>query len=454
MNKKNRALKGLLYLALAVALCMYFARTIQTITTPKVKLTQSSQGRIEQKIKVSASPYFPVKTEVTLKTAADYPVRVDKVYVKVGLFVEVGDTLFTATLTEYDAKEEELITKYNEKAQAVIDLDIKNRKNSKQSKQNDLYDIMLSAQEKLTASESEARTGAAAEGIDLTFDQSTWAALAERKGASEAVKGLIAKAATAKTTFDTARQDFYNSYENRKIKVSDEVFKYINDRNALMKEMKKFSDDVVKLLYAKESLSVVKAESAGYIVAIDVKPEQTYDGKNSAYTIAKKDDAPTLRADVTDLKKEIAENAKVEAQGEYSTYKTKVIRVVDETDGRKYAEIEMTDDILRNAGGMSKLLQDKSMELSIVFRAQKTATMIPASALRNDGDGAEYIFIAERNYGGFLSSGGLIARKTSVTVIDRSDKAVSIQEDMSYQSIIDRADRAVEDGKSVMEYVE
>ena len=62
--------------------------------------------------------------------------------------------------------------------------------------------------------------------------------------------------------------------------------------------------------------------------------------------------------------------------------------------------------------------------------------------------------MAERNYGGFLSSGGMKAKKTAVTVIDRGDTAVSIQEDLSYQSIIDRADRTVEDGKPVMEYVE
>ena len=107
-----------------------------------------------------------------------------------------------------------------------------------------------------------------------------------------------------------------------------------------------------------------------------------------------------------------------------------------------------------NAGGMGKLLRDGDIEASIVFRAKKNATIIPASALRSEGGGQEYIFLVERSYGGFLSSGGLVARKTSVTVIDRSDKAVSIQEDLSYQSIIDRADRTIEDGKPVMEYVE
>ncbi len=453
MNKKSRALKALLILAVAVALCMYFARTIQTITTPKVKLVQASQGRIEQKLKVQAKAYFPVKTEITLKRAMDYPIRVDKVYVKVGLFVEAGDTLFTATLVDYETKEKELLAKYNEKAQALIDLDIKNRKSSKQSKQNDLYTLMIDAQEKLAQAESDARIAAAAEGITLTFDQSTWAALAQREKASTAVTDLISKAVTAKAAFETARTDFYDSYENKKIKVSDEVFKYINERNALQKEMQKYSDEMVALLYAKESLSVVKADSAGYIVAMDVKPDETYDGKKSAYTIAKQEDVPILRADITDLKKEVAEGAKVEVEGEYSTYKTKVVAVVDETDGRRYAEIELTDDILRNAGGMSKLLQDSSLEASLVFKAKKNATIIPASALRSDGS-EEYIFVAQQQYGGGLSSGGMIAVKTLVTVIDRSDKAVSIEQDLSYQSIIDRADRTIEDGKAVMEYVD
>ncbi len=453
MNKKGKALKALLIFALVVALCMYFARTIQTITTPKVKLVQASQGRIEQKLKVNAAPYFPVKTEITLNKAADFPVRVDKVYVKVGLFVEVGDTLFTATLTDYDTKEKELLDKYNEKAQELIDLDIKNRKNSKQSKQNDLYGVMLDAQEKLTAAESDARTAAAAEGITLTFDQSTWAALANREKATDNVKALITKAETAKASFDAARTDFYDSYENKKIKVTDEVFKYINDRNAIQKAMRKISDDMVSLLYAKESLSLVKAESAGYIVAMDVKPDETYDGKKSAYTLAKQEDKPILRADITELKKDVAKDARVEVAGEYSTYKTKVTAVVNETDGREYAEIELTDDILQNAGGMGRLLQDGSLEASIVFRAKKNATIIPASALRSDGD-SEYIFLSEQTWGGFLSSGGMLARKTPVTVIDRSEKAVSIQEDLSYQSIIDRADRTIEDGKPVMEYVD
>ena len=59
MSKKKRALKALVWLGVIVAACMYFSRTIQTITTPKVKLVQATTGRIEQKISVDAKPYFP-----------------------------------------------------------------------------------------------------------------------------------------------------------------------------------------------------------------------------------------------------------------------------------------------------------------------------------------------------------------------------------------------------------
>ena len=46
------------------------------------------------------------------------------------------------------------------------------------------------------------------------------------------------------------------------------------------------------------------------------------------------------------------------------------------------------------------------------------------------------------------------AKKTAVTVIDRSDTEVSVEEDLNWQQIIDKADRTVEDGKPVMEYTE
>ena len=271
MSKKSKVLKAFLILAAAIAICMYFSRTIQTITTPKVKLVTADVGRIEQKVAVALSPYFPVKTEITLTKAKDYPITVDKVYVKTGLYVEKGDTILTAVINDYDKEEKELTDSYAKKAQELIELDITNRKNSKQSMQNDLYDDMIAKQDALSEAESKARLAAAKEGLELSYDQSTWLAKAQSAKASSEVTSLIRAAVTAKQNFDQARQDFFDSYENKKIKVADDVFKYIKNRNALVKEMEQLSDSMVALQEAQQSMSVVTASSAGYVVGLDIK---------------------------------------------------------------------------------------------------------------------------------------------------------------------------------------
>ena len=450
--KKKKALKALLWLAVVVAACMYFARTVQSITTPKVQLVNASTGRVEQKISVSAQAYFPVKTEITLDRAKEYPITVEKLYVKPGLYVQEGDVIFTASVNEAQSKQEELLKTYNEKSQALIDLDIKNRKSSKQSMQNDLYALMIEKQEAYNKAAMDARLAAEREGLTLEGDVSVWQAKAEHVDASPATRGLVNAAVTAKQAYDTAREDFFATYENRKVKVDDEVFAYINEREQLIKDMDELTEQMTQLQAAQQSLNTVTATSAGYIVAMDVKEGEAYDGSRSAYTIAKADDMPVLRADITDIRKDVEEGARVEAAGDYGSYKSTVTAVLDETDGRRYAQIELTDEFLRSAGGMTRLLSE-GMQVSLVFRSRQNATLIPASALRSEGDG-EFVYVAQREYGGLLSSGGYVAKKTPVTVIDRGETVVSIQEDLNYQSIIDQADRAVEDGKPVMEYVD
>ena len=58
MTRKQKALKGLMVLALVIALCMFFARTVQTITTPKVQRITATRGKLEQKIQLTGSIYF------------------------------------------------------------------------------------------------------------------------------------------------------------------------------------------------------------------------------------------------------------------------------------------------------------------------------------------------------------------------------------------------------------
>ena len=97
MKLKRFALRGLIILAVVVALCMFFARTVQTITTPKVRLLSPTKGRLEQEIKLTAQVYFPETEEVLLEEAKKSAVTVAKVYVKPGHYVQEGTPTLPTT---------------------------------------------------------------------------------------------------------------------------------------------------------------------------------------------------------------------------------------------------------------------------------------------------------------------------------------------------------------------
>ena len=102
MKLKRFALRGLIVLFVAVALCMFFARTVQTITTPKVQLVQSTSGRFEDKMTFRAQVYFAETEEFTVEEAKDMNITVDKLYVRAGNYVKKGDIIFTAKTPSYE----------------------------------------------------------------------------------------------------------------------------------------------------------------------------------------------------------------------------------------------------------------------------------------------------------------------------------------------------------------
>jgi hypothetical protein len=96
----------------------------------------------------------------------------------------------------------------------------------------------------------------------------------------------------------------------------------------------------------------------------------------------------------------------------------------------------------------------KQTPVSITYRADKTTTLIPASALRTDSDGSSFVYTVQQQYGGLLSNSGFTVKKTPVTVIEKSDKLVSLQDDLSFSDVADNEDRTITDGQQVMEYVD
>ena len=100
------------------------------------------------------------------------------------------------------------------------------------------------------------------------------------------------------------------------------------------------------------------------------------------------------------------------------------------------------------------MVSDGGVQVNITYRARQSTTLLPPSAVRSEGANADYVYLIENSWGGFMSSSSMKVVKTSVTVLERGDKAVSIAEDLSYRQVADREDRALTDGQTVMEYVQ
>jgi multidrug efflux pump subunit AcrA (membrane-fusion protein) len=451
MKLKRIALKGLIILAVTVALCMFFAKTVLTITTPKIQIVQASRGRLEQKIILRGQVYFPETTDHILSDAVKSNIVVDKVYVRPGHHVKAGETLFTAIIPDFNDKWKEQQDKYDTKAKELMDKDVENRSASRTSGQNDMYNDVLDKQTVLAAAEHDARTLALRLGVTLGEDIAAWPELAAGK---DDLTQAVTAVQTAKTAYDASSEAFYKSFDSKKTRVKSSTFKYINERNVLLKDLNAIADEMVALSNRKDNLTTITAPHDGYVVSMDVKNGDTYDGKKSAFTLSKEEAAPVLRADITSLNKAIADGTKVEVAGDYGSEKTSVEKTVLEGDGKKYAYITLTENIISIKGGITRMVTDGDTEMSVTYRAKDSATLVPSNAVRNEGEGQDYIYLIQRNWGGFLGSSSMKVVKTSVTVLERGDKVVSIQEEMDYQEIADGEDRALTDGCTVMEYID
>lgn len=453
---KKIALKGLIILFVVIFLCMFFSKTVQTITTAKVQVVRGQSGRFEDKMTFRTKIFFPETTEYVIEDAQKSAITVDKVYVKEGHWVEKGDTVFTAKLPSFEADMKKLREAYDQKAKELIDLDIPNRKLSKQSAQNDLYDAMLDAQDSLSSAMFDARAAALTDGVLLPGDVTQWEKhMNALPDLSEETRTAILKAVAMKKTFDDSRTAFFNSYENKKIKIAAETFKYINDRNTLIKAMDELSEEMSTLDNRFASLSRITAPQNGYIVSLNVAAGEPYDGIKTAYTMNKEGTLPVLRADITGQTRTIENGTRVEVPvSEYSTERTQVAETTLAADGTKYLLINLPESMAGDkSSGVRNIIASDGVDVNITYRAKQSTTLLPASCVRSEGD-TYYIYLIQRSYGGFLGGNGMTVKKQTVTVLEKSDKAYSISESLDWQEIADREDRPLEDGKAVMNYVD
>ena len=212
----------------------------------------------------------------------------------------------------------------------------------------------------------------------------------------------------------------------------------------------------VTLTVLETSLKAVVAPRDGYIIELKVAEGDTYDGTKVAFVMNKEDCVPVLRAPLdSNSTRTIADGTRAEISSDnYGSERTSVEKTTIASDGTKYLQMPMPETYLSSdSTAIRRFMQDGGVDVKITYRAKSATTLLAPSCVRSDGE-SNYVYVVEYSGGGFLSQNTMKVKKTSVTVIERSDSTVSIQEDLSYRSIADREDRALEDGATVMEYVQ
>lgn len=503
MTTKKRALKALMILAVVLLLCMFFARTVQTITTAKIQRVQATRGRLEDRIEVTGNVYFSKGEDFYIPEAAKMNILIEKSLAQPGYLIKEGDLLYTATVPSFEDEVSKLKTDYEKKVRELSVEVAGHLRLNQESDHNRAYMDMLQRSDDYYLKLYAAQAAAIAAGVTLPEDVLTWGKPAEPEETEEAGKATPTPEPTPTVTpeptatpeptptadpkanpsptpnpeevekqkrldaLEKAKQAAYDariameeSMETLKRiytgggpirRMGDGTFEYIKKIDGFKEEIARLMAQMLELDQLKLRLQRVVAPRDGWMTATNLKKDEKYDGTKAAYTLSLPGELPVLRCDITDVKKPIAKGMKARVEG--SERELTITDIVIDGSNRKFAVLALDNEVLSALGGLSKLM-NTPQNVSIVYRAQRSTTLIPASALRSGDDKSYFVYVVRQNWGGMLSNTTFTVEKQPVTVIETSSKMVALEDDLSYVEIADREDRALSDKQAVMDYVD
>lgn len=443
---KKMAIKGLVALAAVVALCMFFSGTIKTISTAKVKLVTAKQGKLEEEIKLSGDLTFTKTEDVKLALTSDQSVTVKRVRVAKGRKVAAGDVLFEAEVTGYDKEMESLRGEYDAAQKELMELERKNgdvRLKRTEEIWVEAYDALAQSKDDLMNAQTELEVAARLAGVTLTGGRLP-------EGETDETLLEAQKAVDAAQAAQDEAQKKFNS-ANR-LGISENVISYITQSRTLNEKLTETQAKITALDVLAQQAKQVTAPHDGYIVEINVKAGDSYDGKTAAIVISAEDGDTVLRADTSKIEKKIDKGTQVTVKRDNDkTLSKKVTDSGVDEEGKRYIDVKLTDKDISNLGGGSALLS-AAVEMTASYRASTSTTLLPASAVRGSGD-SRYVYVVNEESNA-LGQRVLKVSKQDVKVLSEVGSTVSIQDDLSRQRVAYMEDRTIGDGSEVMVYGE
>ena len=444
MNLKKFAVRGIIILAICVALCMFFSGTVRTITTPKVRLTAAKRGKLEERVELLCRPAFPEVEELRVDLPDDMTLTVVKVNTREGYTVQAGEVVIEGRLSNYEQQRKAAQEAYDSASEALMTLENKNRGirvTKRDRAYADAFFALRDARRAAVALELNMEAQLTREGLERVDEGYPEGASDDLKSAIDSWRGAVAEQQKAQEAMDAAAR----------YSVPDDVWSYLTEQREQQEKKDEAEAQLRQLVALNDRVKAITAPHDGYVAAINVKDGEVWDGTHALLTITPEGAMPTLRADTSELTRTISEGMTAAMNPDsYDAIETQVVAVGTDSDGKKYADIELNDRLIKARGSLYSMMQEDT-PMTLIFRAREATTLIPTSAVRGSGE-ERYVFVVEQNTAAF---GGNTMRlhRMDVSVAGEYGGTTSVKEDLSYYTIAYGEDRAVSDGDAVMEYL-
>lgn len=447
MKLKQFAIKGLAILAVVLALCAFFSGTVRTITTPKVRLTTPKMAKLEEKITITGKIYFPETEEIRPTLPDDTTLTILKVNTRAGYTVDKGDVLIEAEVTGYQDKLDALTKEYEDSESSLAALERKNsdkRVRQADTKYVEAYNAYQTSRSDTLLKEVAMDTLLDREGLELDEEgNAPKGASKELKAAIEEYNAAVEAQAEAEKTWE----------RNKRYSIDEEVYSYLTEKADLEKKMASAQEGIRTLSATNAMAAQLIATHGGYTASVDVNVGDVWDGKKAMMTLSAAKSDPVFRADVTDLEKTVSKKSDVTIPGRYGDVESRVSDVITDTDGRKYAYVDVNKDVLNYVGSVYSLMQSETgKEMTLVYKAKEATCIVPVSAVHGSGED-RYVFTVDQTSNAFGST-ELVVHKRNVQVEAEVNGMASLSEDISWYTLAYMEDRAIDDGATVMEYTD
>lgn len=409
--------KGLAVILSVLLLCIFFSGTVKTITTPKVRLTGVSNGRLKDTVNATGYLHFAETEEIGIRSLPDAAtLTITELYVSSGQYVRAGDTLFVAEVTDYADRMKALTEAYST---ACVQL-LNHQRNAVHFTRSDerwfaAYDEVIAAQDNLLQVQLHASEDAAA--LEAAQQQLT----------------------AAKEKFDAA--------DRRGVDAS--TYAYRTEYVRLQNELAALTEEMLALKTIQENV-MVTAPHDGYIVSIAIGKEDRYDGKKPVLVMSGENADCMLRTDVSGSTRKVkAGMSAVLMTQSGNKIRTDVTQTGYDRNGILYADVAIRAEDFGTMGGASNLMA-YGTTVTINYAAENSTMQLPISAIRNGGT-EQYVYTVTESENIFGTQ-VLTLKKQLVTVLDESDTMASITGLSQDAQVAYMEDRALGDGMEVMIY--